>query len=447
MKRRQFNSRCQLLNIKKYTGKYLCEIEYRINYKYCSNPFILMEVTIINSGEQGGAAIAAKNLQKGLTQIGISAGFLSEQKVIAQKKGLFVKLRSWWLVRKYIKKNVAYLQNVPSGFDHFSFARTGYHNIQRQPLVKNANVLSLHWLSYLIDYPTFFKQINKPLIWTLHDTNLFTGGCHYTFGCQKYETDCADCPQLAAGLRAYAAKDNLKVKIDSLKHISPANVAIISPSVWLKNMSEKSTLFKGYQHFHVPNGIDTNIYKKLDKAQSRVKLGLPADKFIILFVATSISEHRKGFDIILRLSDVLKHRDDLQFVALGKTDESYSNILNIGYITDKSVIAMAYNAADVFIIPSRQDNLPNTMLEALCCGTPVIGYKTGGIVDAIQHGENGFLVDQENVTDIEKHIVDMSDKNIFLSNDKISEDAKEKYSLEKQALAYKHIIEEIFSIT
>ncbi|MGY3213805.1 glycosyltransferase [Mucilaginibacter sp. HD30] len=406
-----------------------------------------MNVTLINSSDQGGAANAAKSLQMGLAQIGVSAEFVGEQKVITQKKGRFAKLRNCWLVRKYIKKNAAYLKNAPSGFDHFSFARTGYQNIQRQPLVKNADVLSLHWLSYLIDYPTFFKRLNKPLVWTLHDTNLFTGGCHYTFGCQKYETDCADCPQLAAGIREYAAKENLKLKIASLKHINPAKVAVISPSVWLKNMSEKSTLFKGYRHFHIPNGIDTNVYKKLDKAQCRIKLGLPADRFIVLFVGTSLSEHRKGFDIILRLSDELNHRDNIQFAAIGKTDQSYANILNLGYITDSSVIAMAYNAADVFIIPSRQDNLPNTMLEALCCGTPVIGYKTGGIVDAVRHGENGFLVDRENVTDIKKYIVGMSNKTIVLNNEKISKDAKEKYSLEKQALAYKEVMEEVFSIT
>jgi glycosyltransferase involved in cell wall biosynthesis len=406
-----------------------------------------MNVTVINSAEHGGAASAAKSLQKGLAEIGVSAEFIGEQKVIAQKKGLFAKLCNWWSVRKYIKKNAGYLRNAPPGFDHFSFARTGYQNIHRQSVVKNADVLSLHWLSYLIDYPTFFKRINKPLVWTLHDTNLFTGGCHYTFGCQKYETDCANCPQLPAGVRAYAAKDNLKIKIDSLKHINPANIAIISPSVWLKNLSEKSTLFKGYQHFHIPNGIDTNIYKQLDRAQSRVKLGLPADKFIILFVGTLLSEHRKGFDIILRLNDELKLRDDIQFVAIGKTNESYTDILNLGYITDASFMAMAYSAASVFVIPSRQDNLPNTMLEALCCGTPVIGYKTGGIVDAIQHGENGFLVDQENVTDIVRYIMDMNNKTIAFNNDKISEDAKQKYSLEKQALAYKEIIDQVFSVS
>ena len=406
-----------------------------------------MKITILSAGEIGGAGGAAKNLQKGLMHLGVSVSFISEEKVASLRVNIFPKLKQWWQVRKNILRNSKYLNKAPAGFDHFSFGRTGYQGLHEHAEVKTGDVISLHWLSYLIDYPTFFKQINKPLIWTLHDTNLFTGGCHYTFGCQKYETDCADCPQLAAGVRAYAAKDNLKIKIDSLKHINPANVVVVSPSVWLKNMSEKSILFKGYQHFHIPYGIDTDVYKRLDKTQSRVKLGLGNDKLVVLFVATSISEHRKGFDIILKLSDELKHRDDIQFVAVGKTDESYPNILNLGYIKDSNSIAMAYSAADVFIIPSRQDNLPNTMLEALCCGTPVIGYKTGGIIDAIQHGENGFLVDQENVTDIVEYLMAMNNKTIVFNNDKISENARQKYSLEKQALAYKEIIEELFSIT
>lgn len=406
-----------------------------------------MKITILSAGETGGAGSAAKNLQKGLMYLGANVSFLSEEKFMVLRANMFSKLKRWWLVRKNVLRNSKYLSNAPAGFDHFSFGRTGYQNLHKYSEVKTADVINIHWISYLLDYSTFFKKFDKPVIFTLHDTNLFTGGCHYTFECEYFKRDCANCPQLAENIRNYAAKDNLKLKQDSLKNLDINKVVIVSPSRWLMAMSQQSILFKNYKHFHVPYGIDTDVYKKLDKTQSRIKLGLPVDKFIILFVGTLLHEHRKGFDIILRLSDELKHRDDIQFVAIGKTNQSYAGILNLGYITDASFMAMAYSAASVFIIPSRQDNLPNTMLEALCCGTPVIGYKTGGIVDVIQHGENGFLVDLENVTDIEKYIMDMNNKIVVFNNDKISEDARQKYSLEKQALAYKEIINEAFAIS
>jgi glycosyltransferase involved in cell wall biosynthesis len=326
------------------------------------------------------------------------------------------------------------------------FARTGYQHLQQYPQVKNADVINLHWISYLVDYPTFFKKLNKPVIFTLHDTNLFTGGCHYTFGCERYQHDCTNCPQLAEGVRRFAAKHNLKLKQDSLQNLRPDQVVVVSPSKWLMGLSQQSTLFENYQHFYIPYGIDTDTFKKRDRTESRIKLGLPADKFIVLFVGTSLAEHRKGFDVILKLRAEFKNHGDVQFVAIGKTGETYDGILNLGYMENKNLIAMAYSAANVFVIPSRQDNLPNTMLEALCCGTPVIGYKTGGIVDAVQHGENGYLVEKESTADITAHILNMISNAGIFNNDAIAGTAKQKYSLEKQARAYQEIINKVFLV-
>jgi glycosyltransferase involved in cell wall biosynthesis len=421
-----------------------CQSTYHIKTE--SEEVPAMKIAILSAAENGGAGNAAKNLQTGLVQAGIDAGFLSEQKVIDAGGNVFSKLKRWWLVRKNIKRNYSYLKNAPAGYDHFSFARTGYQQLYSHPLVKQADVINLHWVSYLVDYPSFFKNISKPIIWTLHDTNLFTGGCHYTFGCDNYLHDCANCPQLAEPARAFAAKDNLQLKQDSLKKLDPEKVVVVAPSQWLKALSQKSTLFKTYPHYVIPYGIATDTFKYQDKTASRIKMGLPLDKFIVLFAGTSIAEHRKGFDIILKLSEALQHRDDILFVAVGKTEQSYTGILNLGYIADKSGMATAYSAADVYIIPSREDNLPNTLLESLCCGTPVIGYKTGGIPDAIEPGENGFLVEKENVTDIVQHINKMADGPGAFNREAIADAARKKYSLEKQAGAYREIINKVFLV-
>jgi len=403
-----------------------------------------MNITIISGSETGGAGNAAKNLHEGLLEIGVNSSFLTEKMVNDADKSLFKRIRRWWLVRQAIKRNYKLLADAPDGFDHFSFARTGYHNIHKHPLIKNADIINIHWVSYMVDYKSFFKNIDKPIIWTLHDTNSFTGGCHYTFQCDNFINDCTNCIQLSEKVRDFAAKNNLKLKRDSLKALNAKKTVVVSPSQWLKTLSEKSSLFKQYAHFCIPYGINTAIFKHYDKTESRLKMRLPVNQFIVLFAGTSLAEHRKGFDIILDLKKMFKEHPEIVFVAIGKNDIEHEGILDLGYISDKNEMAIAYNAADVFIIPSREDNLPNTMLESVCCGTPVIGYKTGGIIDVIEHGKNGFLVDKENITDIAAYINQMANNTDLFDRESISYIAQKKYSLKSQAIAYRNVINNIF---
>lgn len=403
-----------------------------------------MNITIISGSETGGAGYAAKNLHEGLLEIGVNSNFLTEQMIIEADRSFFKKIRRWWLVRRNIKRNYKLLAGAPTEYDHFSFARTGYHNIHKHPLIQNADVINIHWVSYMVDYKSFFKNIDKPIIWTLHDTNPFTGGCHYTFGCDNFMNDCINCPQLAEKNRDFAAWDNLKLKHDSLAELNPKKTVIVSPSKWLKTLSEKSSLFKKYAHYCIPYGINTAIFKHYSKAASRLKMGFPADKFIVLFAGTSLTEYRKGFDIILKLKEVFKDNEQILFIAIGKNDIEHEGISNLGYISDKNDMAIAYSAADLFIIPSREDNFPNTVLESLCCGTPVIGYKTGGITDAVEHGTNGFLVDKENITDLAMYINHMINNPDLFDNENISSIARKKYSLKTQAFAYRNMINNIF---
>ena len=402
-----------------------------------------MKITIISASEGGGAGYSSKNLYQGFLNIGVDASFLTVGDLYKERLNIFSRTCRWWLVRKNIKENFSYLKAAPAGYDYFTFPKTGYINLHKHPLIKDADVINVHWISSMIDYPSFFKNIDKPIIWTLHDTNPFTGGCHYTFHCDHYLNDCANCIQLSEKVRGFAAKNSLQIKQESLSTLDPRQTIVISPSEWLKSVSEKSSLFRQYRHFCVPYGIDTTIFRRYKIIESRNKLQLPLDKFIVLFVGTSINEHRKGFDIILKLKEILKERNDILFVAVGKSNDDYDGILNIGYIKEKEQIANAYSAANVFLIPSREDNLPNTMLEALCCGTPVIGYKTGGIIDAISHGVNGFLIDKEDTTNIAEYIIQMINVPDMFNREYISKCAAENYALEKQAHAYQKIINEV----
>ena len=403
-----------------------------------------MIITIITATEKGGAGAACKNLYKGLLSIGVEAYLLTVDGLEQEKLYPIARILRWWNVRKNINRNFKSMKGAPSGYDHFSIARTGYINLHKHPFVLKANVINVHWISNMVDYKSFFTNIDKPIVWTLHDTNPFTGGCHYTYQCDNFMRDCSNCIQLGENFSSYVAKENLQLKRDSLKLLNPQKTIVISPSKWLQSLSQKSSLFKQYAHFNVPYGIDTDIFRKHALKQSREKFNLPLDKFIVLFVATNITETRKGFDVILKIEEIFSGNKNVLFVAIGNVGTEHDSITNLGYISDKESIAKAYSAANVFLIPSREDNLPNTMLESLCCGTPVIGYKTGGIVDTIENGKNGYLIEHEDISDMVNKINSMIDNPKLFDNKSISDVSRQKYSLKKQAETYLNIIKKLF---
>ncbi|MXV17454.1 glycosyltransferase [Hufsiella ginkgonis] len=395
-----------------------------------------MKVTIISTTDEGGAGYAAKNLYLGFLAAGIGVSFLTVRDFQQPSRNPLKRLYNWWLVRKNILDNFKLQQDPPPGYDYFTFARTGYRNIHKHPLVKNADVLNIHWISNMVDYPSFFRKLGKPVIWTLHDTNPFTGGCHYNFGCELFRETCASCKQLSAPVRDFAAKDNLRVKAESLVTLQPARTIVVSPSRWLKSLSEKSALFSRFRHENIPYGIDTDIFKPHDRDAARTKLGILPGQFAVLFVGTSLAEYRKGFDAVLGLKALLADEPGIVFLAAGKAAMPREGIINLGFIAEKDAVAQAYTAADCFLIPSREDNLPNTMLEALCCGCPVIGFAAGGITDAVIHGVNGFTVAKNDLAALKMHILRLKENPELLNREAIAAAAGRKYALLNQAEAY-----------
>jgi glycosyltransferase involved in cell wall biosynthesis len=395
-----------------------------------------MKVVLINTSKKGGAAEACLNLLSGLKKTGLQVTLLTIDDVEFYKKNFWEKIAEKWHARKVILYRNKLLKDAPKGFDYFSFPLSRYKDFYKHPAIQNADIINFHWVTNLIDYPSFFKNIKTPIVWTLHDVNAFTGGCHYTFDCRQYEKSCESCPQLAMSSRM-KAHDALKMK---LRLLHPFNY-IISPSKWISQLSLESQIFKRYEHYIIPNGVDSNIFKYLDDLdKNKHKLGVAIDKFVISFVATDIATPRKGVDILLRLQEQFSEYSQIEFLCVGNWEMQNTAIRQLGFVHDKHKLAEIYSGSDVFIIPSRQDNLPNTMLEALCCGTPVIGFNIGGIPDAIQHGQNGYIVEPESFDSFVHYIKLLLYKNSKLNDRKIiSVNAIEKFSLEKQAKAYNSV--------
>lgn len=320
-------------------------------------------------------------------------------------------------IRKYKRK-----------FELFSFAKTQYTRLFENKLINECDIVHMHFVSNFVDYGTFFKAIKKPIVWTLHDMNPFQGGFHY-------KNDEIKFAEKLNGLD----EQQYQLKAKALKSLDNESLTVVGPSKWIMNNSKQSKLLGRFKHAHIPNGIDTSIFKIRNKKECRIDLGILSEKSIILFVAESVSNHRKGFDRILDLVEDKRLRDAYLFVAVGDVRSSDQNdaILYLGSINDEYKMSLAYNAASIFLLPSREDNLPNTMIESLCCGTPVVSYAVGGISETIHDGENGFLCKDNTVEALLQVLTNNCLENDHKWNNlAIAKNAQEKYSSNIQAEKY-----------
>ena len=421
-----------------------------------------MKILIINTYDRGGAANACLRLYQGLLDEGIDASLLLKKKqknlpnaeILApqkQKKSTLQKLKAKLktLMRELnlIKKEstspqLSFLKNRPQGLELFSFPDSNF-DITDSPLYQEADIINLHWVAGFLDYKSFFEKNTKPVVWTLHDMNPFTGGEHYEENYSGIGIDGFPMERKREQREKNISNINLALKIKSLQPAT--NLTIVAPSQWLADEARKSEVFKNRRVLRIPYGLDSEIFKPVDRAYSREIFNIPTDKKVILFVADSISNNRKGFIFLKKAFEQLT-RDDVILCAIGQKNgelASLNNVLELGPIYDERLMSVVYSAADVFVIPSLMDNLPNTVLESLMCGTPVIGFPVGGIPDMIEHGKNGLLTKDVSVSGLKDTLLDFLDSENDFNRNSIREDAKNKYDLKIQAQAYIDLFRDI----
>lgn len=261
------------------------------------------------------------------------------------------------------------------------------------------DIVHLHWLAGNFISPHVLQQIASlsiKTVWTLHDTWAFTGGCHYFRSCQKWQKQCCNCPELLKKIPCDLAKLQWQMKKRAYKKLQPT---VIGLSKQFAADIEQSSLFKNFQTVQLPNTIDTKIFRPIPNDIARNLLGLPADGQYILFGACSATnDPRKGYDLLKDALDILSSHSQKDIICLvfgashSKTTPPHHFTTHfLGELHDELTLALVYSAADVFVCPSREDNLPNTIMEALACGTPVVGFAVGGIPDMVEHKINGML--------------------------------------------------------
>jgi glycosyltransferase involved in cell wall biosynthesis len=269
----------------------------------------------------------------------------------------------------------------------------------------NPSIVHLHWICGGFIRIETLKKIKRPIVWTLHDSWAFTGGCHIPYDCKKYHENCGNCPTLGS-----KTDNDLSRYIFLRKRKSWQNVGItiITPSTWLRDCVINSTLFSNSRVEVIPNGIDISRFKPIDKNFARNQLSLPKDKKIILFGAVnSTSDPNKGFKYLkqslyyLKEQKILENTDLVIFGGEGSLDLQNLGfkVYSIGKVYEDCTLAFLYSAADVFVAPSLSENLPNTILESLACGTPCVAFNIGGIPNLINHKHNGYLASPFNYVD------------------------------------------------
>jgi glycosyltransferase involved in cell wall biosynthesis len=258
------------------------------------------------------------------------------------------------------------------------------------------DVIHLHWVVRFVDYLLFFRDVPKghPLVWTLHDMNPITGGCHHACGCRRFTDHCGMCPQLPTRRPKDFSNAAWKRKSHAYRDLSQTRNRIVTPSRWLANEVRRSSLMSNLEVEVIPYGLDTEVFQPRDRLQARQMLGVPADAHVLLFVAQWLADSYKGMATLVEALAKLKDDRKLFLLVLGRgeaVEKSQIPSRFLGSITEDERLSFVYSAADLFLLPSLEDNFPNTALEALACGLPVVGSKVGGIPEIVREGETGIL--------------------------------------------------------
>ena len=417
------------------------------------NPLILSTFDV-----SGGAAKAAFRLHNGLRYININSRMLAQYKT-SSDPNIITNTNK---LEKLLNQMRPTLDNFPLKFypkhDYGTFSPQWFPDLMNLKIKHLSadiipDIINIHWTcGYLkIESIAKFKQ---PLVWTLHDMWAFTGGCHYSLGCNRYTKSCGNCVQLDSQKEQDLSRWVWERKAKAWQNL---NLTIVTPSNWLAKVARESSLFKNYPIKVIPNGIDIQKYKPIDRKIARKWLNLPVDKKLILSGAAKSSSKRKGIHLLEKaLQNLSSYKDEVELITFGclqtseHNNEKYQRDFKchyMGNLHDDISLALIYAAADVFVTASIQDNLPNTVMEALACGTPCVAFDIGGIPDMIEHQVNGYLAQPFEIESLVKGIDwILSNNNPQKICDRAREKVEQEFNLELQARRYSQLFHEIINL-
>jgi glycosyltransferase involved in cell wall biosynthesis len=369
-----------------------------------------MKIVHLNTHSYGGAAVVARRLHEAALANGIDSRFITKfgtrsdsgpGHIPLKNARLLYALRqqttrpSVYRIGKYLQNRFQHknLVNRPSGFEVFTplNSRGGFADCTA---TFDPDVIHLHWVAGFVDHDAFFRQNrDRRFVWTLHDMNPFTGGCHYDYGCGKFARACTSCPQLSGTIDPDYAQRVLESKSQALAHLPAERLVIVSPSQWLLDLSRQSPVTSRFRHLRIENPSFSPTPPLGRPEDIKQRLNLPAEKKIVLFIADNLRNPRKGIDLVFAAAADFKRKSEVHFVGLGQATTAPPGIEMSfpGTVRNENELAQYLRVADVLVSPSAAENSPLTVIEALTCGTPVVSFSVGGVPELVNE-TNGALV-------------------------------------------------------
>ncbi len=374
-----------------------------------------MRVLLVNAGDygRGGGHITMYRLHRGLRKAGVDSKLLCKYKKLESPESVAIP-HSFVSARLEPR-----LGQLLSRFGLNDIHCLSTFKIQGLRAYQEADLLDFHgihsgYFNYLA-LPSL--TAHKPAILTLHDMWHLTGHCMYSYDCERWKSGCGQCPYPES--TPPVRKDNTRIEWKLKNWVyQRSQLTVVTPSSWMAALARQSML--GDLPIHqIPYGVDTAVYRPLDRAHCRALLGIPGAKSVLLFSAmrmnaSSFEGFRKGGDLLVQalrsLPDSLKAETVL--LLLGEGGETLAEevgiaALNLGYVGSDQLKAIAYGAADLFILPTRADNLPLALLESMACGTPLVSFRVGGVPELVRPGITGYLAEPGDATDLANGIMQL----------------------------------------
>jgi glycosyltransferase involved in cell wall biosynthesis len=413
-----------------------------------------MKVVVMNTTDiQGGAARCAHRLHNGLRQAGVDSTYFVQKKLSTDEH---VMTSRAWAHRLFA--------DLRPGIDRMPMRL--YRHRQRGPfstglmspfdmtpvLTLEPDVVNLHYVGEGFLPVRSLTKIGKPIVWTLHDSQPFTGGCHLPGDCKAYEQSCGNCPMLGSTAANDLSRWILRHKANQWRDL---NITIVTDSSWLADCARKSSLFGSRRIEPINPGLNLKAYSPIDRGIARSILSLPQDKKLILFGAMhSTSDPNKGFQLLLPAVQHLSKMAfgaDTEVVVFGasrslSTPDFGMPSHYLGRLHDDISLAVLYSAADVMVVPSIRESFGQTASEAMACGTPVVAFAATGLLDIVKHQHNGYLAKPYDSMELARGIAWVLSRDLGESS-ALSENARKtaiaRFSIESMTARYVDLFKDV----
>lgn len=407
-----------------------------------------MKVLHIFTGSiNGGAARGAFWLHKGLLAHGVESRILNNSfekyedpriaTFLTNKKSIFFntlhKTIDEFPLRYYPQKKDFLFSTAMSGFD-----------ITKHPFYAWSDVIHLHWINGGFINIKDLKEINKPIVWTMRDMWPVTGGCHVTISCKRYELGCGCCPHLNSNKENDLSRKIIKRKE---KYI-PKNTVLVGISPWMAQIARKSYLYRDFDIRMIFNNVDTDIFFPIGKKNAREVLDIKTDKKIIAVGAQYIKDHFKGFQKFLKALEYLD-KDKYFILFFGRLSKEIEESISfeykyIGLLNDDISIRTMYSCANVYVTPSLIESFGKTIVESMCCGTPVVCFDATGQKSIVEHKITGYKAKPYDEKDFANGIDWIVDNPSYTEmSHRAREKAVQNFNSNKIAEEYKKLYHEI----